>query len=68
MGKSVVKIDAEKVAKLMAIKGMSQQELFSRGLSQGTYSAAIRRGYARPITVNKIAVALGAEPEEIIAG
>lgn len=62
----VLKIDINKISGLLAANKMQQNDMFKNGLSRGTYSGAIRKGYARPLTIKKIADSLGVDIEEII--
>lgn len=61
----VLKINTNRICKILAAKKMQQNDMFKNGLSRGTYQGAVKKGYARPLTVRKIADSLGVNVEEI---
>lgn len=62
-------IDRKAIEMLLAKNCLSQTKLVSiSGVSQTTLSKAMNGHDTRPVSVGKIARALGVDPEQIIAG
>lgn len=64
-----VRLDVQKIACLMADRGLTATKFAERcGVSQTNVSVILNRGRCRPVTAGKLATGLGVPVSEIVEG